>query len=255
MADLGPVLGTVGRTRGAQHRRSGTRNAGRIVDRPAPALEFNFQKFEAAAYWPWLARTCWQAWLIFGRLACRQPSIPRVSLGLTCSWAWQNLVTSGWQAARSRSLPWLAAGGGCGGNCWAAAAATAKTKAIDNIDIRIMVPLVPHLRASGPSPLGKSYLIFCPHCRAARPLLSGCAQTFAAVCDRAATTMWQRACASARCGDTSRREGRLAQLVERLLYTQKVGGSRPSPPTTLRRSLSKAKAKTDWSCILCGTFT
>jgi hypothetical protein len=30
--------------------------------------------------------------------------------------------------------------------------------------------------------------------------------------------------------------GRLAQLVERLLYTQKVGGSSPSPPTSLRSS-------------------
>ena len=29
------------------------------------------------------------------------------------------------------------------------------------------------------------------------------------------------------------RRGRLAQLVERLLYTQDVGGSIPSPPTTL----------------------
>jgi hypothetical protein len=39
------------------------------------------------------------------------------------------------------SLPWfIAAGGGCGGNCWAAAAAAANTKAIDNIDFRIMVP-------------------------------------------------------------------------------------------------------------------
>lgn len=28
-------------------------------------------------------------------------------------------------------------------------------------------------------------------------------------------------------------KGRLAQLVERLLYTQDVGGSNPSPPTTL----------------------
>src|SRR5215470_19672215 len=98
MADLGPVLGAVG-------------------------------------------RTCWQARLIFGRLACRQPRIPSVSLGLTCSWVWQNRVTSGWQAARSRSLPWLiAAGVGCGGNCCAVAAAAAKTKAIDNIEIRIMVP-------------------------------------------------------------------------------------------------------------------
>src|ERR1700678_3450086 len=29
--------------------------------------------------------------------------------------------------------------------------------------------------------------------------------------------------------------GRLAQLVERLLYTQNVGGSSPSPPTNLRK--------------------
>jgi hypothetical protein len=37
--------------------------------------------------------------------------------------------------------------------------------------------------------------------------------------------------------------GRLAQLVERLLYTQNVGGSSPSPPTSLRkRSAAKAAA-------------
>jgi hypothetical protein len=29
----------------------------------------------------------------------------------------------------------------------------------------------------------------------------------------------------------ARRDGRLAQLVERLLYTERVGGSSPSPPT------------------------
>jgi hypothetical protein len=41
-------------------------------------------------------------------------------------------------------------------------------------------------------------------------------------------------------GYTSPR-GRLAQLVERLLYTQNVGGSNPSPPTSLRkRSAAKA---------------
>jgi hypothetical protein len=62
----------------------------------------------------------------------------------------------------------------------------------------------------------------------------GCPQAFAGMCDRTATALWRRACALAQCGDKSRGEGRLAQLVERLLYTQKVGGSRPSPPTTLR---------------------
>jgi hypothetical protein len=72
-------------------------------------------------------------------------------------------------------------------------------------------------------------------------------------------------CLSARPGDTSRRKtgcgktgrnktgltgcnktslkGRLAQLVERLLYTQNVGGSSPSSPTSLRRrSATKAVA-------------
>jgi hypothetical protein len=56
-----------------------------------------------------------------------------------------------------------------------------------------------------------------------------------------AMSLRQLPCAIALGGDTSRepvtaawRDGRLAQLVERLLYTQKVGGSRPSPPTTLR---------------------
>src|ERR1700750_2600748 len=34
--------------------------------------------------------------------------------------------------------------------------------------------------------------------------------------------------------------GRLAQLVERLLYTQDVGGSSPSPPTSLRASGASA---------------
>ena len=34
--------------------------------------------------------------------------------------------------------------------------------------------------------------------------------------------------------------GRLAQLVERLLYTQDVGGSSPSPPTSLRCSAASA---------------
>jgi hypothetical protein len=34
-----------------------------------------------------------------------------------------------------------------------------------------------------------------------------------------------------RFGRYSSRIGRLAQLVERLLYTQDVGGSSPSPPT------------------------
>ena len=37
-------------------------------------------------------------------------------------------------------------------------------------------------------------------------------------------------------GDKSR-HGRLAQLVERLLYTQDVGGSSPSPPTIEKLSI------------------
>src|SRR4029077_21228069 len=55
------------------------------------------------------------------------------------------------------------------------------------------------------------------------------------LCVAAATSFRRCACAAARRRDTSRwrsREfGRLAQLVERLLYTQNVGGSSPSPPT------------------------
>src|SRR5262249_60939056 len=35
-------------------------------------------------------------------------------------------------------------------------------------------------------------------------------------------------------GDKGDAQGRLAQWVERLLYTQDVGGSSPSPPTSLR---------------------
>jgi hypothetical protein len=38
-------------------------------------------------------------------------------------------------------------------------------------------------------------------------------------------------CVGANGGDEGSRGGRLAQLVERLLYTQDVGGSSPSPPT------------------------
>src|SRR5215469_17396867 len=50
------------------------------------------------------------------------------------------------------------------------------------------------------------------------------------------------------------RDGRLAQLVERLLYTQKVGGSRPSPPTTFRLSgLRVAQPRGDRSRIRSGT--
>jgi hypothetical protein len=40
--------------------------------------------------------------------------------------------------------------------------------------------------------------------------------------------------ASPRAGAIKVTPGRLAQLVERLLYTQDVGGSSPSPPTSLR---------------------
>jgi hypothetical protein len=52
-------------------------------------------------------------------------------------------------------------------------------------------------------------------------------------------TMTRRAARRLRCGASQRYmlpRGRLAQLVERLLYTQKVGGSNPSPPTSLRSS-------------------
>ena len=34
-------------------------------------------------------------------------------------------------------------------------------------------------------------------------------------------------------------EGRLAQLEEHLVYTERVGGSRPSPPTISPKSLAK----------------
>ena len=47
--------------------------------------------------------------------------------------------------------------------------------------------------------------------------------------------VWSRACyldAAGR-GDR-RRQGRLAQLVEHLVYTERVGGSSPSPPTSFR---------------------
>src|ERR1041384_7167715 len=42
--------------------------------------------------------------------------------------------------------------------------------------------------------------------------------------------------ACGRRGDNWPNTGRLAQLVERLLYTQDVGGSIPSPPTILLRA-------------------
>ena len=38
------------------------------------------------------------------------------------------------------------------------------------------------------------------------------------------------------------RYGRLAQLVERLLYTQDVGGSSPSPPMSVAQVLGSASA-------------
>ena len=41
------------------------------------------------------------------------------------------------------------------------------------------------------------------------------------------------------------RRGRLAQLVERLLYTQDVGGSSPSPPTR-SASVRPARSGDDW---------
>lgn len=51
--------------------------------------------------------------------------------------------------------------------------------------------------------------------------------------------------------------GRLAQLAEHLVYTERVGGSIPSPPTSLRkRSAAKAAtpkptwAKAGWARLL-----
>src|SRR5436190_9922036 len=46
---------------------------------------------------------------------------------------------------------------------------------------------------------------------------------------------------NARNGDKARR-GRLAQLAERLLYTQDVGGSSPSPPTSTCPAAHKRQA-------------
>src|SRR6187549_331685 len=47
--------------------------------------------------------------------------------------------------------------------------------------------------------------------------------------------LFPSACFRSGRGDMEGR-GRLAQLVERLLYTQDVGGSSPSSPTNLRRA-------------------
>src|ERR1044072_2010922 len=158
--------------------------------------------------------------------------MPSVSLGLICSWAWQNLVTSGWQAARSLSLPWLAAGGGCGGEVLAPAAATAKTKAIDTIDIRIMIPPIAGIR-----PVATRQILSHTLPALSRGpgvsiglCVSVCGPVWSPRNNNVARRLRQPPCAVARCGDTSRRpvtevcsDGRLAQLVERLLYTQKVG--------------------------------
>jgi hypothetical protein len=40
--------------------------------------------------------------------------------------------------------------------------------------------------------------------------------------------------------------GRLAQLVERLLYTQDVGGSSPSPPTNRSKQASPRDFQNKW---------
>ena len=46
----------------------------------------------------------------------------------------------------------------------------------------------------------------------------------------------QREVISQQAQDRRRLPGRLAQLVEHLVYTEEVGGSTPSPPTTLHHS-------------------
>src|SRR5450631_1074197 len=51
-------------------------------------------------------------------------------------------------------------------------------------------------------------------------------------------------------GPGAARGGRLAQLVEHLVYTERVGGSRPSPPTTRRRAASSGPRFGRWISLL-----
>ena len=45
-------------------------------------------------------------------------------------------------------------------------------------------------------------------------------------------------------------KGRLAQLVERLVYTEEVGGSKPSPPTILADNLSRYSFLNNWLWVV-----
>jgi hypothetical protein len=203
--------------------------------RAAPARE------RLLRYWPWLLRTCWHAAPIFVRFLCRQPKIPKTSSGLAFSSVWQNLTTSGWHAARSCSLPCVngeATGGGCAGTCASAAVPLRSTTAIVKTDVRSMTSLSGH--PARHYELGR-YLTFLSRVASKRggpalKLLEHNARHY-------------RCRPGAPLRDRGRRRyisprGRLAQLVERLLYTQDVGGSNPSPPTSLRkRNAAKAHNK------------
>jgi hypothetical protein len=98
----------------------------------------------ASLHWPWLVRTWLQAMLILARFCCRQLRIPNTSSPFDARTAWQNFITSGWQAARSCSVPCpsgLAGGGGCGGSCANAAVPMRSVKTIVKTGVRYMIPL------------------------------------------------------------------------------------------------------------------
>jgi hypothetical protein len=166
-----------------------------------------------------------------------------MSSGLAFSSTWQNLTTSGWQAARSWSLPCVsgeAAGGGCVGNCAKAAVPVRSAEAIVRTDaqwdIRYIIP--PFFTGILPASCGSGCYPTFPFRMAARHRKRPSKEQIRLSARRSASPLRVQA----RRRYTSRR-GRLAQLVERLLYTQNVGGSSPSPPTSLRkRSLAKVAA-------------
>ena len=46
--------------------------------------------------------------------------------------------------------------------------------------------------------------------------------------------------------DSVTHSGRLAQLVERLVYTEEVGGSKPSPPTNHKCHAGEKRLNINW---------